>query len=75
MEARVTDELRSWLALVLVAAGWAAGVGLGDQLSLGGLEPLLPPLGAAAGYGLWRIIPAARRRGPPKYWRGRAYWD
>ncbi len=70
------DATRSWLALVLVVGGYAIGVALWSELELGrDLAQLAGVVGAAAGYGAWRLIPPPTRRGPPRYWRGRAYWD
>lgn len=69
---RVSGEVRAaWIALLL-GVGIVAVLGTALDLPLDGL---LGVLGAAAGYGLYRLLPRPPRRGPPKYWRGRAYWD
>lgn len=65
------DEMRAWASLALGVAVIALLVAA---------VPLVPPafagiLGIAAGYAIWLLLPPSRRRGPPKYWRGRAHWD
>lgn len=71
-----SDQTRSWLALVLVVAGYALGSAIVTELGVGAaLAQLAGLVGGGAGYALWRLIPSPSRRGPPRYWRGRAHWD
>lgn len=61
-----SDERRAWLILVLVVAGWAAA---------STVAPILGPIGALVGYAVTRLLPATRRRGQLKYWRGQRFFD
>lgn len=66
-----SDESRAWASLALGIAAVAA---------LDTLVPVIPRelaglVGTALGYAIWRLVPPSGRRGPPKYWRGRAHWD
>ena len=65
-----SDERVAWIALLV---GTAAASLLGVALSLPAI--LVGPLAAAAGYLAWSFLPRPPRRGGPKYWRGRQYWD
>lgn len=71
----------SWVLLVVLVAGFAAGTVLGMLVGLRDLALLLPPAGAAIAYFTWRLwrerggFGPRRRRGQLKYWRGRAFYD
>ncbi len=64
-------EARAWIGLVVGVTLVAAIESLLGPVPAG----FSGPLAAAAGYAAWRLIPPPPRRGPPKYWRGRAHWD
>lgn len=62
------EERTAWIALALgiaVVALLDASIGLR-------LDGFVGVLGAAAGYGAWRVLPRPPR-GPRGYWRGRPY--
>ncbi len=67
----MSEQQRSWLALVI---GVAIAALLAELSSVRNVA-LVGIGGGAIGYAIWNSLPPTRRRGPPRYWRGRAYWD
>ena len=67
---RVNDEERTaWIALALGIAVLAL-LDAAFELRLDGMVGVV---GAAAGYGAWRLLPRRPPPGARRYWRGRPY--